>query len=106
MKYKSFAEIIMQKRSGKIQFLFWAAFFATLFSLWIALVFLNLAFSQTPLSHSAIKLLIVLYFLVGSFSLTGLVLATLINNRHYERFFAFIIFLLFLSLLAIRSFAG
>jgi len=96
----------MQKRSGKIQFLFWAAFFASLFSIWIAVVLLNFAVLRNPLSDPVIKLLIVLYFLVGFFSLTGLVLATLINNRRYERLFAFIIFLLFLSLLAIRSFAG
>ena len=96
----------MHKRSGKIQFLFWSAFFASLFSMWIALVLLNLSILGGILSDPTIKLLIVLYFLVGSFSLSGLVLATLINNRFYERFFGFIIFLLFLSLLAIRSFAG
>jgi len=92
----------MQNRSGKIQFLFWSAFFAVLFALWIALILLN-GFSST-LSDPTIKLLFVLYFFVGFFSLAGLVLATLINNRFYERFFGFIIFFLFLTLLAIRSF--
>jgi len=93
----------MHKRSNKIQFLFWAAFFATLFSVWIAFILFSSSFASF-INNASIKLLFVLYFLVAFFSLAGLVLATLINNRFYERYFSFIIFLLFISLLIIRSF--
>ncbi len=93
----------MQKRSGKIEFLFWSAFFAVLFALWIALILLN-GFGS-PLSDATIKLLFVLYFFVGISSLAGLLLAMLINNRFYERLFSAIIFFLFLTLLAVRSFS-
>jgi hypothetical protein len=95
----------MKIRSGKIQFLFWSAFFATIFAVWIGIAEFNLLLFGAELTDATIRLLFTLYFFVAFFSLAGLITATLINNSFYSRFFSFIIFLLFLSLLAIRTFS-
>jgi len=95
----------MNRRSGKIQALFWAAFFAIIFVTWIAGVELYALIFSAPLSDASIKLLFALHFLVGFFALAGLVVATLINNSFYRSLFSGVIFLLFCSLIAIRTFS-
>ncbi|MCF6207520.1 MAG: hypothetical protein L3J47_11645, partial [Sulfurovum sp.] len=97
-------------RSGKIQFLFWTAFFSVMVYLWIAWVGLQTFVlpDEKPmeLPHDEIVLMFILYGLLSVMLMAGTVVAVMINNRYFRNFFGFIIFVAFGSLLVARSMLG
>ncbi len=97
----------MQKRSPKVQFLFWMAFFSTILYLWIIIVGLtNFIFiEQKPINppQNIIMLLFTLYAFLIFTALAGEIVSTMINNRYYQKFFGVMIFLIFATLIVIKS---
>jgi hypothetical protein len=100
----------MHIRSGKIQFLFWSAFFSVMLYLWIIAVGLtNFVFVdekplQTP--QNITILLFILYGILMILTLAGEVVSTMINSRYYQRFFGVMLIFIFATLLFIRSLFG
>jgi len=97
-------------RSGKIQFLFWTAFFAVLLYLWI--VTLGLQTFVLPdekpmhLPQETVLLIFILYGLLSVAVLSGTIISTMINNTFYQKFFAVFIMLSLTTLLATKSMFG
>jgi hypothetical protein len=100
----------MQRRSPKIQFLFWAAFFSILLYLWIVVVGLVnfVLVDEKPLNppENITFLLFVLYGFLMLITLAGEVVSTMINSRYYQRFFGVMLIFIFATLLFIRSIFG
>jgi len=100
----------MQRRTPKIQFLFWAAFFSIMLYLWIVVVGLtNFVFiEQKPLypSQNITFLLFILYGMLMFITLAGEVVSTMINSRYYQKFFGVMLILIFATLLFIRTLFG
>jgi len=100
----------MRYRSGKIQFLFWLAFFSVFVYLWLVAVGLQTFVlpKETPTElpqHETI-----LMFLLFGFSilmnLSGTFVAMMIGNRFYIRFFGAMTMILFASLIFAKSYFG
>ncbi len=100
----------MQKRSPKIQFLFWAAFFATILYLWIVTVGLTnfILVEEKPLTlpQNVIFLLFILYGMLTVVTLAGEVVSTMINSKYYQKFFGIMLICIFATLLVVRSIFG
>ena len=79
-------------RSGKIQFLFWTAFFAVLLYIWIVTIGLQTFVlpDEKPMAlpQNVILLMFVLYGLLAVAVLAGTIISTMINNRFYIKFFS------------------
>jgi len=79
-------------RSGKIQFLFWTAFFSVW--LYISIVTIGLQTFVLPdekpmaLPQDIVLLMFVLYGFLALAVLAGTVISTMINNRYYMKFFS------------------
>jgi len=97
----------MQRRSPKIQFLFWDAFFSVLIYLWIVSIglFNFVLVEQKPTNppENLILLLVILYGFLMVLTLAGEVVSTMINSRYYQKFFGVLLMLIFATLLFIRS---
>ncbi len=100
----------MQRRSPKIQFLFWAAFFSVVLYIWIVTVglFNFVLIDEKPLNQpqNIIFLLFTLYGILMLLTLAGEVVSTMINSKYYQRFFGVMLFFIFLTLLVARSLFG
>ncbi len=100
----------MVRRGGKIQFLFWAMFFAVLLYLWILWVGLQtFVLHEGPrleLPRREITLLFILYGLLVVDLLGGLVVAVMIGNRRYTRYFGGFVLLVFATIVAAKSVFG
>ena len=100
----------MQRRSPKIQFLFWAAFFSVMFYIWIIIVGLTnfVLIEEKPLNtpQNVTFLLFVLYAILMVVTLAGEVVSTMINSKYYQRFFGVMLIFIFVTLLFIRSIFG
>ena len=97
-------------RSGKIQFLFWAAFFAVILYLWIMAVGL-LTFvlpDEKPmeLPQNIVTLMFILYTLLTMDLMIGVVVSMMIDNGFYQRFFTVFIILAFVSAVIAKSLFG
>ena len=97
-------------RSGKIQFLFWAAFFAVILYLWIMAVGL-LTFvlpDEKPmeLPQNIVTLMFILYALLTIDLMIGVVVSMMIDNGFYQRFFTVFIILAFVSVVIAKSLFG
>ena len=81
----------MLVRSGKIQFLFWTAFFSVMLYIWIVTVGLQTFVlpDEKPLElpQHVIMLMFVLYGLLAVALVAGTIISTMINNRYYMKFF-------------------
>lgn len=97
-------------RSGKIQFLFWTAFFTVILYLWIVTVGLQTFVlpDEKPLhfSQDVVVLIFVLYGLLSVTVLAGTIISTMINNVFYQRFFSIFIVIALVTLLATKSMFG
>jgi hypothetical protein len=100
----------MQRRSPKIQFLFWASFFSVVLYIWIVTVglFNFVLIDEKPLNQpqNIIFLLFTLYGILMLLTLAGEVVSTMINSKYYQRFFGVMLFFIFLTLLVARSLFG
>ena len=97
-------------RSGKIQFLFWTAFFAVLLYLWIVTVGLQtFVFPDEKPMHlpqETVLLMFVLYGLLSVVVVAGTIVATMINNSYYQKFFGIFVMIAFATLLSAKGMFG
>ncbi|WP_309497134.1 hypothetical protein [Sulfurovum sp.] len=100
----------MLVRSGKIQFLFWAAFFSVMLYLWIVAVGLQTFVlpDDRPIELPAdvIGLMFVLYGLLAVSVLAGTIISTMINNTFYTKFFGVMMMVGLATLLITKSMFG
>ncbi|HEY9189753.1 MAG TPA: hypothetical protein VIM88_02710 [Sulfurovum sp.] len=97
-------------RSGKIQFLFWTAFFAVMLYIWIVAVGLQTFVlpDEKPmeLPQHVVLLMFVLYGLLAVALVAGTIISTMINNRFYMKFFSIFMISGLATLLLTRSMFG
>ena len=97
-------------RSGKIQFLFWTAFFAVLLYLWIVAVGLQTFVlpDEKPmhLPQDVVLLMFVLYGLLAVAVVVGTIIATMINSTYYQKFFGIFVMIALATLLGTKSMFG
>lgn len=97
-------------RSGKIQFLFWTAFFSVLLYLWILVVGLQTFVlpDEKPmeLPQDVIFLVFILYGLLVVTVLAGTIISTIIDNKFYRNFFGGMMIVTFATILATKGMFG
>jgi hypothetical protein len=97
-------------RSGKIQFLFWTAFFSIILYLWIVAVgvqtFVLPDEKPMALPQNVIMLMFILYGLLAVTVLAGTIISTMINNTFYMKFFSIFMMVGLATLLTTRSMFG
>ena len=97
-------------RSGKIQFLFWTAFFSALLYIWLVTVGLQTFVlpDEKPMEipQNVVMLMAVLFGLWAVSVLAGTIISTMINNRHYIKFFSIFMIVGLATLVATRSLFG
>jgi hypothetical protein len=97
-------------RSGKVQFLFWAAFFSVMLYLWIIAVGLQTFVlpDETPMhfSQDVIILMFVLYGMLTVCLIAGTIISTMIDNGFYQKFFTYSIIITILTLVVSKSMFG
>jgi hypothetical protein len=97
-------------RSGKIQFLFWTAFFAVVLYLWIVTVGLQTFVlpDEKPihLPQDTVMLMFILYGLLAVAVVAGTIISTMINNSFYQKFFSVFVIVSLGTLLATKSMFG
>jgi len=97
-------------RSGKIQFLFWSAFFSVFVFLWIAAVGLQVFVlpdeSPKHVPSDTVVLFFVLYGFLAILVMGGTLVSVLVNNRFYRRFFGMMAMLMFGSMMIAKSMYG
>jgi len=97
-------------RSGKIQFLFWTAFFSMLLYLWIVAVGLQTFIlpDEKPmhLPQDVVFLMFVLYGMLSVLVVMGTIIATMIDSKIYRKFFGTFVIVALLTLLGAKSMFG
>ena len=97
-------------RSGKIQFLFWTAFFSVMLYVWIVAVGLQTFVlpDEKPmhLPQDVVLLMFVLYGLLAVLVVMGTIIATMIDSKTYRTFFGAFVIVALLTLLAAKSMFG
>jgi uncharacterized membrane protein YwaF len=97
-------------RSGKIQLLFWTAFFSVLLYIWVITIVLQTFVlpDEKPMDipQNVVMLMFVVFGLMTVAVLTGTIISTMINNRFYIKFFSVIMIVGLATLVAIRSMFG
>ncbi len=97
-------------RSGKIQFLFWTAFFTVFLYLWIVAVGIQTFVlpDEKPmhLPQDVLLLMFVLYGLLGVLVVVGTIFSTMVDSRSYRRFFSFFVIVALFTLLVTKSIFG
>ena len=97
-------------RSGKIQFLFWTAFFAVMLYLWLIIIGVQTFVlpDEMPLEmpQNVVTLMFILYGLFIVVVLVGTVVAAMIDNQFYRKFFGTMIILGLVSVLAAKGIFG
>jgi len=97
-------------RSGKVQFLFWTAFFSVLLYIWLVTVGLQTFVlpDEKPIDvpHNVVLLMAVLFGLWAVAVLAGTIISTMINNRYYTKFFGIFMIFGLGTLVATRSMFG
>ena len=97
-------------RSGKIQFLFWTAFFAVMLYLWLIIIGVQTFVlpDEMPLEmpQNVVTLMFILYGLFIVVVLVGTVVAVMIDNKFYRKFFGTLIILGLVSVLAAKGIFG
>jgi len=97
-------------RSGKIQFLFWTAFFAVMLYLWLIIIGVQTFVlpDEMPLEipQNVVTLMFILYGLFIVVVLVGTVVAAMIDNKFYRKFFGTMIILGLVSVLAAKGIFG
>ena len=97
-------------RSGKVQFLFWTAFFAVVLYLWLVTVGLQTFIlpDEKPmhLPQDVVLLMFVLYGLLAVAVVAGTIMAIMINNTFYRKFFGVFVMVALATLLSAKSMFG
>jgi hypothetical protein len=97
-------------RSGKIQFLFWTAFFSVFLYLWIITVGLQTFVlpDEKPmeLPQNIVILMFILYGFLIVAVLSGTIVSTMIDNKFYRNFFGAFIVLAFGTFLLAKGMFG
>jgi hypothetical protein len=97
-------------RSGKIQFLFWTAFFSVMVYLWLVVLGLQTFVlpDEKPLElpQEAVTLMFLLYGLLIVLLLAGTIVSAMINNRYYMRFFGILLMIAFGTFLITKGLFG
>ncbi|KYJ87024.1 hypothetical protein [Sulfurovum riftiae] len=97
-------------RSGKIQFLFWTAFFSVMIYLWIVAIgvqtFVLPDEKPMELPQNAVVLMFILYGLLIISVLAGTIVAAMIDNKFYRNFFGTLLIIAFVTVLAAKSMFG
>ncbi|WP_457605526.1 hypothetical protein [Nitratifractor sp.] len=100
----------MIRRSGKIQFLFWAAFFSILLYLWVLALGLQTFVlpDEKPmeLPQQEVALMFILYGFLVVTTLAGTVVSVMIANRYYTRFFGAMVIIVFATIVAAKGLFG
>lgn len=97
-------------RSGKIQLLFWAAFFSVVLYLWIVTIGLQTFVlpGEKPIDvpQDVVMLMAVLFGLWTVGVLAGTIISTMINNKYYTKFFGIFMIVGLVTLVGTRSMFG
>jgi len=97
-------------RSGKIQFLFWTAFFSVLIYLWMVTVgvqtFVLPDEKPMELPQNVVTLMFILYGFLIIAVLAGTIVSTMIDNKFYRNFFGTFIIIAFATLLLAKGMFG
>lgn len=97
-------------RSGKIQFLFWTAFFSVMVYLWLITIgFQTFVLPDEKPMHfpeNIVTLMFLLYGLLIILILSGTIVAAMIDNRYYMRFFGGLLILSFATFLFAKGMFG
>ncbi len=97
-------------RSGKIQFLFWSAFFSVFVFLWIAAVWFQIFIlpEKVPdhVPPDAVVLFFILYGVLALLVMGGTLVSVLVNNRFYRIFFGSMAVVMFGSMMIAKSMYG
>ncbi len=100
----------MIRRSGKMQFLFWAFFFSVLLYLWILWIgvrtFLLHKGPMMELPQQEVTLLFILYGFLIVTTMAGTVVSIMIGNRPYIRRFGAMVILVFATIVASKGIFG
>ncbi|WP_292657336.1 hypothetical protein [Nitratifractor sp.] len=100
----------MIRRSGKMQFLFWAFFFSVLLYLWILWIgvrtFLLHKGPMMELPQQEVTLLFILYGFLIVTTMAGTVVSIMIGNRPYIRRFGAMVILVFATIIAAKGIFG
>jgi len=100
----------MLRRSGKIQFLFWAFFFSILLYLWILWIgtrtFLLHEGPIMALPQQEVTLLFILYGFLILTTLSGVIVSIMIGNQPYIRRFGAMVILVFATIVAAKGIFG
>jgi hypothetical protein len=97
-------------RSGKIQFLFWTAFFSVLLYIWIITIgvqtFILPDEKPMELPQNVVLLIFLLYGFLIIAVLAGTIVSTMINNKFYRNFFGAFIIIVFGTFLLVKGIFG
>jgi len=97
-------------RSGKIQFLFWTAFFSVILYLWIITVGLQTFVlpdeKLMSIPQDVVLLMFILYGMLGVLLVAGTIVSTMIDSQYYRKFFGIFMMLVLLTLLGAKSIFG
>ena len=97
-------------RNGKIQFLFWTAFFSVIFLLWLLVtgyvVFVYPEHPPVPMPQHIVKLMFVLYGLLAVLLWAGTMTAIMIDNKFYRKLFGTLVLIAFGSIMVAKSLFG
>jgi len=101
---------MMLIRSGKIQFLFWTAFFSVLCYLWIVAIGVQVFVlpDENPMyfPQNVLLLLFVLYGILALLIVIGTLVSTMFDSKVYRRFFGALGIVSLLTLLGAKSMFG
>jgi len=97
-------------RNGKIQFLFWTAFFSVIFLVWITVTgYVTFILPEDPPSampQHIVKLMFVLYGLLALLLWAGTMTAIMIDNKFYRKVFGVLVLVAFGSIMVAKSIFG
>jgi len=97
-------------RNGKVQFLFWTAFFSVLFLVWILVTgyvtFILPEQPPSPMPQHIVKLMFVLYGLLAVLLWAGTMTAIMIDNKFYRKVFGVLVMVAFGSIMVAKSIFG
>ena len=97
-------------RSGKIQFLFWTAFFSVFLYVWLVAIGLQTFVlpdeTLMEIPQNTILLMFILYAFMTLAILAGTIVSVMINNQFYTRFFGISLIVAFATFLLIKGMFG
>ncbi|SFV59251.1 hypothetical protein MNB_SV-8-275 [hydrothermal vent metagenome] len=97
-------------RSGKIQFLFWTAFFSVFLYIWLVAIGLQTFVlpdeKMMEIPQNTIVLMFILYGFMVLAILAGTIVSVMINNRFYTKFFSAALIVALVTLLLTKGMFG